>query len=58
MLKSTLPAPTALGISGAIVSTYRISVKPSARRCARNQERSTTLSIRRSGMSHISATNR
>jgi hypothetical protein len=36
MLKSTLPAPTALGISGAIVSTYRISVKPSARRCARN----------------------
>src|SRR6516164_3815217 len=31
MLKSTLPAPTALGTSGAIVSTYRISVKPSAR---------------------------
>src|SRR6516165_865690 len=31
MLKSTLPAPTAFGISGAIVSTYRISVKPSAR---------------------------
>src|SRR6516164_5855047 len=31
MLKSTLPAPIAPGISGAIVSTYRISVKPSAR---------------------------
>src|SRR5262252_7869274 len=32
MLKSTLPAATALGMSRTVVSTYRISVKPSARR--------------------------